>query len=311
MQAGTYTFSCRFDTDALLPAFKGSTLRGGLGQALKQITCALRKRQCNSCMLFSSCVYAFLFEKKNTSPATPSPPAAHPPHPYVLVPPAEKQRDYSAGTPFAFSLLLFGRANDYLPHVIYAVQEMGRAGLGKNTAAKGQFRLESVHLGDTILYNNGNLTLPENIPELIPVATPEASTNTLGLTCKTPVRLKHNNRFRTDLPFHLLVRAALRRISSLEAAYGNGEPALDYKGLAARATAVRNLSENCQWVEIERYSNRQQTAMLIGGVLGSNLYQGDDLAEFLPLLRYCEVVHLGKQTSFGLGRIVIATETVE
>lgn len=40
------------------------------------------------------------------------------------------------------------------------------------------------------------------------------------------------------LPFHVLTRAMLRRISSLCNYHGNGEPPLDYKGLVKRANAV-------------------------------------------------------------------------
>jgi CRISPR/Cas system endoribonuclease Cas6 (RAMP superfamily) len=48
----------------------------------------------------------------------------------------------------------------------------------------------------------------------------------------------------------------------------------------------------------------------MGGITGTITYQAEDLSEFIPLLRYCETVHLGKQTSFGLGRIRIEAEAV-
>ena len=44
--------------------------------------------------------------------------------------------------------------------------------------------------------------------------------------------------------------------------------------------------------------------MLMGGIIGEVSYSGD-LTEFLPLVRFCEKVHIGKQTSFGLGKIEI------
>ncbi|MBI5558670.1 MAG: CRISPR system precrRNA processing endoribonuclease RAMP protein Cas6 [Deltaproteobacteria bacterium] len=103
------------------------------------------------------------------------------------------------------------------------------------------------------------------------------------------------------MPFHLLIRAALRRVSSLEETFGQGEPPLDYRGLVRRAEQITARESDCRWVDIERYSNRQKTNMLIGGLQGKLVYEGE-LAEFLPLLRYCEVTHLGKQTAFGLGR---------
>ena len=39
-----------------------------------------------------------------------------------------------------------------------------------------------------------------------------------------------------------------------------------------------------------------------GWMVGAVKYEGK-LAEYLPLLDFCEKVHLGKNTSFGLGKI--------
>jgi len=44
--------------------------------------------------------------------------------------------------------------------------------------------------------------------------------------------------------------------------------------------------------------------MLMGGMIGSATYEGR-LDEFMPLMRYCEKVHVGKSTTFGLGKIRI------
>jgi len=42
--------------------------------------------------------------------------------------------------------------------------------------------------------------------------------------------------------------------------------------------------------------------MLMCGMTGKIIYSGD-ISEFLPLIAFCEKVHLGKQTTFGLGKI--------
>lgn len=304
MRMGTYTFFCRFETDALLPAFKGSTIRGGLGHALKRTVCALRRQECKSCLLSATCAYALLFETGTGQ-------AVRRPHPYILVPPDTEQRSWQAGALFSFSISLFGKANEYLPHLVYGIGEMGRDGLGKGASITngGRFLLDSVRQGDAVIFEGETLKPAVNLAEpSFAVSHSQPAFTRLFLTCLTPLRIKSDNRFQEGLPFHLLVRAALRRISSLEEAYGEGEPPLDYKGLAARAAKVRTAAANCEWHEIERYSNRQKAAMLMGGILGKVVYEGDNLAEFLPLLRYCELTHLGKQTSFGLGRIKVTTE---
>ena len=315
MQVGIYGFSCRFETETVLPVFKGSTLRGSLGLALRRIACALHHQDCKSCLLSTQCAYTILFEE-NPRPLTDSIFRSAPirrPHPYVLVPPDNSKRLHGTGELFSFSVKLFGPALSYLPHLVYAVQEMGKAGLGKgNRHGEGRFRLEAVYHKQQQIFNGQSLcnTAPSDEISFGPAT--DAAVKRLTLTCHTPLRLKQDNHLSGKLPFHVLTRAALRRIAALETYYGQGsEPALDYRGLITRANGIAVTDSTICWTEFERYSNRQKSAMRFGGITGTITYQGENLSEYLPLLRYCETVHLGKQTSFGLGNISINTENSE
>ncbi len=311
MQTGSYQFHCQFTAPAVLPEFKGSTLRGAFGHSLKQVVCALRRQQCPTCLLNATCAYAFIFEAEKL-PAEKSADKARiatRPHPYVLAPPLTSQQSFAVGDGFAFDLTLFGRANDYLPHLVYAVERMGDSGLGKGAGedkGQGRFRLLAMRSGGATLYDGERrvITAGPPPPRLQLDDPPPIPVPALTLRLITPLRLKHHNHLQAELPFHLLVRAALRRISTLAETYGSGEPDLDYRGLTRRAEQVTTQHSACRWLDLRRYSNRQQSGMLIGGVLGSIRYQGE-LAEFLPLLRFCEQTHLGKQTAFGLGRIEV------
>lgn len=312
MLVGRYLFHCRFTTEARLPAFKGSTLRGAFGHALKRVVCALRRKTCADCLLSTSCVYSLVFE----NPAGPPDKSANDlpaktlgrPHPYVLQPPLDHRRAYETGEAFSFGLALFGPANDFLPHLVYAVERMGETGLGRGGKnGRSRFMLEAVESRGVLLYDGAAKTLRQGHELTSHDLQPPAAGPLDSLTVRflTPLRLKHHNRFQQTLPFHLLIRAALRRIATLEEAFGQGEPALDYRGLVRRAEQVVTRESDCRWSEIERYSNRQQTGMLIGGLLGEVVYEGE-LGEFLPLFKYCAVTHLGKQTAFGLGRVEVA-----
>jgi CRISPR/Cas system endoribonuclease Cas6 (RAMP superfamily) len=74
-----------------------------------------------------------------------------------------------------------------------------------------------------------------------------------------------------------------------------------------QAASVEQTLADCRWTDIQRYSSKQKTAMQLGGITGRIAYRGDDLTSFLPLFKYCETTHLGKQTTFGLGRIRVET----
>jgi CRISPR/Cas system endoribonuclease Cas6 (RAMP superfamily) len=309
MQCGAYRFHCKFTTEALLPEFKGSMLRGAFGHALKNVVCALRRHQCDNCLLTATCVYHFIFEVSKTMPDTgpDRPRVAARPHPFVLISPDSIQRSYGIGSTFDFGLILFGKANDYLPHLVYAVEQMGDGGLGKGAKqGQGRFELVAVRSQDTIAYDGASKILQQVLPPpcLELAGPPSEAIGAIKVKLLSPLRLKHHNQFQDSLPFHLLIRAALRRISTLAEAYGSGEPPLDYSGLIKRAGQVQTMQSACGWVDLKRFSNRQNSTMLMGGVQGNATYEGD-LAEFLPLLRYCEQTHLGKQTAFGLGRIEV------
>ncbi|MBF0235767.1 MAG: CRISPR system precrRNA processing endoribonuclease RAMP protein Cas6 [Desulfamplus sp.] len=310
MKIGQYTFNCRFTTQALLPYFKGSTLRGGFGLALKKISCALRQQKCDACLLSETCAYAYLFEVEKARHGDGERQRfAHRPHPYLLFSPDEQKRQFEIDDSLIFQITLFGRANEYLPHVFYAVNEMGKRGLGKKSQMPGEFEIRNVEISGKTIFSGGELNTKTQLTELSLQPQGSPGDDKSSIDCITPLRLKHTNKFQAVLPFHLIVRAALRRISSLEEAYGDGEPDLDYKGLSARAENVKTVSADCHWVEFERYSSRQRSVMKFGGVRGGIIYSGEDLPEFLPLLHYCEMTHLGKQTSFGLGKIKVKSWT--
>jgi len=311
MLYGKYVFSCILNDDAILPPYKGSTFRGVFGHALKKVVCALKRQDCKDCLLREKCVYAFTFE-------TPIPGddsggrkrIASPPHPYVIEPPDTAKTDYKKGESFDFTLLLFGRANDYLPYFIYAFEQMGKMGIGRRIEGKRPaFKLTSVTADGNQVYSSQNNKIREGKFTQDLVAEnylPEEykTTRSIELTLQTPLRLKFENSLHANLPFHLLVRAMLRRVSSLANYHGDGEPPLDYRGMVKRAESVEISGSSLEWFDWKRYSNRQDQSMLMGGITGKVSYSGS-LGEFVPLIKFGEKAHIGKQTSFGLGKINI------
>jgi len=300
-----YDFHCTLLDNAILPPFKGSTFRGGFGGALKRVVCAVREQDCAACLLAGRCVYARTFEISTCGEGEKRRTAATP-HPYVIEPPLTGDTRFAKGEPFNFALLLLGAANEWLLYFIYAFELMGEGGIGKRVGGKrASFRLDRVLLSGSPIFDVKTRRLqPVASPEKISLAALPASDDigTLEVRLLTPLRLKFANSFAAELPFHFLVRAMLRRISSLFAAYGDGEPALDYRGIVAAAERVETVRSHLHWHDWERWSGRQEQTMLMGGLMGSIVYRGR-IATFLPLLELSRELHLGKQTSFGLGKM--------
>jgi hypothetical protein len=306
MLYGKYQFFSRLTDETILPCYKGSTFRGVFGRALKRVVCALKRQECEQCLLKQRCVYAMVFETQDTMDPPEGSRIVAAPHPFVIEPPLTMETRFSEGSSFDFRLLLFGGANRNLPYFIYAFEQMGKIGIGKRINGKrGHFSLEEVKDGDRSIYSSADQTLKELNPFLLALKNTEdcpQSTFRLKLNMITPLRLKFENHLKADLPFHVLVRAMLRRMSSLYNFYGDGEPSLDYRGLVKKAKEVKIVDEDLSWFDWRRYSFRQDKAMLMGGMAGSVTYEGD-IGEYMPLIEFCSEVHLGKQTSFGLGKI--------
>ncbi|MGD9157373.1 MAG: CRISPR system precrRNA processing endoribonuclease RAMP protein Cas6 [Desulfobacteraceae bacterium] len=306
MFIGNYTFSCLFTEPALLPPYKGSTFRGVFGRALKKTVCALRLKECENCLLKSRCLYALVFETKEAVELPEDTRVSNPPHPFVIEPPLEDRTQYEKGEPFSFNLILFGDTNQSLPYFIYALDQMGMAGIGRRVnGSRGNFRLDKVTADDKQVYSGADQKInTENAFQDIQLPVlPSDDPEKLHIKVKilTPLRLKFENRLNADLPFHILIRAVLRRISSLFSLYDGGEPALDYKGLVSRSKEVHTVKHDLKWYDWRRYSFRQDKEMLMGGITGSVTYEGR-LGEFIPLIELCRILHIGKQTAFGLGK---------
>lgn len=307
MRYGNYRFSCTLEQDAELPVYKGSTFRGGFGHALKQTVCAIKRPSCTTCLLKDSCIYIRVFEQSGVK-------GRHgdlAPHPFVIVPPHNQGTRLFRGSAFDYHLLLFGNADELLPNFIYAFERMGKNGIGKSVQRRrAAFKLNQVTESGQAVYDgeSGRMKKPEAV--ILGLGTAEegtGETQRVRIQFQTPLRIKFKNRLHDGLPFHVLTRAMLRRVSSLLAAYGGGEPNLDYKGLVEKACDVHIVENRLSWFDWKRYSSRQDQSMLMGGIMGSIVYEGM-VDAFLPLFDFCSKVHLGKQTTFGLGKFSFSTD---
>lgn len=135
-------------------------------------------------------------------------------------------------------------------------------------------------------------------------ATGDNHHSTITISLRTPLRIRFDGQITQSFEFHVLLRNLLRRVSSLSYFHCGQKLDMDFRGLIEKAATVKQTQSDTRWYDWKRYSTRQEAWMSLGGIVGSVLYEGD-LSDFMTLLRLGEYVHVGKGTSFGLGKYEI------
>ena len=297
----------RAGEEAHLPAFKGSTLRGAFGHALRQIACTMGPAQaCATCRRRACCVYTRLFEtfvEAEPPPFLKGIPSA--PRPYVFEP-GDDRCAFAAGDLLDFDLLLFGAAVDLAAFAVLAIERMAEQGLG---ARRHPFALEEVRFLDSegqwqtgARGSASSWRAPQGPSADPPHNLPSGE---LVLRFLTPTRILVDGQLAERVEFRALAFKMLRRVLELAWFHVAGV-AIDwtFRPLLQQAGRVEVVSSHLEWRDWERYSNRQARSMTLGGFVGELRLAGD-LAPFAALLRAAEIVHVGKGATFGLGRVEV------
>ncbi|MGE5617801.1 MAG: CRISPR system precrRNA processing endoribonuclease RAMP protein Cas6 [Sphingomonadaceae bacterium] len=314
LQFAVYRFTLRPLEPIHLPPNAGSTLRGGFGSAFKRTACFQRSRppdSCEGCSVAHNCPYGYVFETRVPPDSEVLRSQREIPHPFVLEPPLQPAPVYEPGAALEFRAVLVGRAIACLPHFAFAFARLGETGIGRG---RGRFELEEVRAEHPLtgraeaIYRRGSL-LP--CPVDLTVAYSDlvqwcrgAEPERLTVRFLTPTRLVSEERLVASPSFAVLVRSALRRLSSLSYFHGGRRWETDYRGTIARAEAVRTADADLRWEDWERYSSRQDARMKLGGVVGTAVYEGR-VVPFLPLLLAASIAHVGKACTFGNGRLEV------
>ena len=303
----SFVFHLRATTELCLPPYKGSTLRGAFGIVFKETVCVMDHRDCDRCILRLKCAYPYIFDTPVPEDSTRMRKYQTVPHPFVIEPPLETRELYKRNEPLTFRLTLIGKAVEYLPYFIYTFERLGRErGIGRG---RGRFEVEGVTWIDSEgiekeIYDGQKKVLSNSFRPLTILDLPLIHSDLITIHYLTPTRITYEGQLHTAPEFHVIIRNLLRRLSNLAYFHCGGEFTLDFKGIIEKSKEIETRDGDVHWHDWERYSARQDTRMKMGGFIGKVEYRGQ-LAEFLPLLRLGERLHVGKGTGFGLGRYEI------
>ncbi len=283
------------DDPESLPKLPFSAFRGALGAALRKISCVLKSRKsCLGCPLSNTCAYGYLFETPRPQNAEKLRGYPFIPHPFVFNIPYPLR----GSAEFPVELTLVGRAIDFTPHIILALQLLGEKGLGKRRC---KLTVKTITDGTTKkpLIQNGSIKTPSTIPEPILPENP----NTAEINFSSPTAMRYNRKYvsESQLEFHIIIRNLLRRASSLSYFHAHRELNMDYKSLISRAEKVQTTEKQLKTISIKRFSSRKKMQYHMKGFIGKATFAGD-ISPFAKLLILGSYIHIGKFTSFGFGQ---------
>ncbi len=299
-----------------LPPYKGSALRGGVGHVFKRLACTQPWPCGERCVGGNACAYGYIFETRPPEGSQVLSKNEHVPHPFVIEPPLDRRGEYPPGEMLAFDLVLVGQAQEYLYDFVRTFSELGRVGLG---AGRGRFRVthvEAVHplSGETAAAYDESRPDEMVIPHL-PVTAAEIEARAASLPADeirlrflTPTRLIQDKAPVESPPFRVLAQRLVERVSSLCYFHCGQRWEMDFASFVEQAAQVEQADCRTRWLQVERYSGRQQERVSLGGFVGDVAYRGNSspgsgqgLAPFRSLFLLGSLVHVGKATIFGNG----------
>lgn len=128
---------------------------------------------------------------------------------------------------------------------------------------------------------------------------------TLKVSFLAPTLLKAEGSVIRKPEFHHVFKRLRDRINALSVFFGTGPLEVDFAELGRRAEQVRTVTCNVQWEERSRTSSKTHQRHELSGFAGNAVYEGE-LQEFLPWFALGELVHVGKHTAWGMGKIALS-----
>lgn len=287
-------FKIRFIEDTKLPINKVSALRGGIGEMLLRANC-IRDRECEKCDFESECIVRrTMYSKFDEKPTFVTSGESVG---YVLE--CENYKEYfKKGDTLEFQLLLFGKTIVYFSQFLQALYQLGAFGLGKEYS-----RYEIISITNTVgedILKRQNICMEkyqvQTVWDYVSYRLGQNPGQEKMIRFRTPVTLKYQGKFQNVLSIEVVVPAILRRIYILDCFEGIKCGALSWQEAYPDV-----LDESSKLMTVFRYSSTQDQKVPLRGIKGE-MRMDNISSDLMWILLAGELIHIGKNTSFGFGR---------
>lgn len=324
---GKFEIVLQSQTEAVLPALIGSTLRGAFGHALKVIACSMPHQNCEKCFLSDVCLYPTIFEpiSKSRFKDLPRPFVFEPPVPFFTREISESKNLKIRVLPngqISYGLTLIGDAINKMPYFIYAFDLMARHGLG---GKRHPFHILRVFQTDENLQKHliyepyysqiktfQNKTLKDFVSNRL---NDFEFSSKLKIRLQTPLRIRRKDEFGNKyllekIEFKDFFKQCSLRLQQLSQIYGIPFK-YDYAKLMKDSEGVKIAVNNLWRHDSVRLSNRRNKNLELDGMLGEIEYAFAENKELIQIILGAEMLNIGSAIVMGLGKFNLfpATES--
>lgn len=288
-----FRFRVRLMDGAMLPVFKGSMLRGVMGEAIHRLNCQSRG-SCDKCKLVKNCAYSILFKPELIQKDILYAP------PFVLYSPNKKEK-FNKNDQFEFTLTIFGEYSRYFDYFFNAFNYACGMGLSNRRIP---YEIEEItdDVSREWIYKDRDVNKDWQVSAASLSSLEPESHKNLRIDFLSPVFLKKNKKPIYFPDIKEIIRVVIRRIHILSRTVWND----------ANFKIDNSFLDDLQ-VSIIRYDLKYEKTYKTGGLgrkvelsgfYGSIECSGDFTWLYL-LLKAGEVLHIGVRTSYGLGKYEI------
>lgn len=232
------------------------------------------------------------------------------PRALTVEPPAETH--YRVGDVFSFGFSLMGSAQDLLPYILHAVEQMGLAGVGKG---RGRFELREIREWSPLydaerLLMNGQEVQPPTLhvtPARVAEVAAQSRTDYAMLRFFTPLRLIMQGKLMKRVEPAVLMARLIERCQAMAEHYADQPERPSVEVWKATASQVQEVArqvtigyEETRWVEVFSGSRRKAHMTPISGLVGLVRWDGP-VAGLREWLLWGQSLHVGKDAVKGNG----------
>ncbi len=286
-------FTLQIAEDSMLPVYKASALRGGMGEMLLRVNC-VGDRKCELCEYEPECIVRrVIYSQMRIRP------------PFMtegdsigyVIDCENYKEEFRKGDLLNFDMLLFGRTIVYFGQILQAFQMLGVNGLGKEgtkfrIAQVTNSRRETVMDGRNVFMTRLEAT---RICDYVSYRIDEGK-ESAKLVFHTPLTMKCRGEYCREFNIIDILRGAERRIYMLNCYEG-----IDTERPDTDDFVPVQISQRAKERKVRRYSTTHDQKITLNGIDGEVELSGIR-QEAMEFLLAGELVHVGKNTSFGFGR---------